>query len=614
MALLMKKLFGFITLLLCWQSAAVAVSSEAEKQAQLRLIHFQNIDELIQLRVPGLALNYLQREQPQYHKDDPVEWLFWEQKRIALLRYMKQWQSLIHRVDANHEKLLTPNIATADRNWFITEQLRARVELEQYEQALQQARQLLWSASALVKSKSLAAWRRIIIQVYLNQGLTTDAQTAMRRYQQDYGKLQNEDGYSWLQLQAELLIQLGQYSEAISILRQSDSEEARALQLLAMLKDQAISPLDAFDNAQLILSGMQQDSEGRGIYQYLAMTTAIQLGKTDKAIELLEKILAGEKLASYESLRKLGNTDASVDALWKLYSQFGHQFANRQGLLKGDDEKWYLIASNYFEEQPVIAKSLYAVLAIEAHEESHRQLSMKQLAMLIEKQQTSLKLINLLFTQTRYLSDVAMVPAEVRYKLVDYNLGKGNIEAAAAIMADLKQPPAEQPQFDWNLRRARVLILSGSFQKGAAVLSQILQEGIERAQADRFLQVVFDLQAVEQHALALQLFGNLQQLVDDPVLQREVTFWRAESYAGLKQFDQAAYLFLKSAISPENVYDPWYHTATFRAAESLLDAGLYEDARQRFLHLLKITGNTARKSVIRQRLQSIQLKLQVSDG
>jgi len=38
-----------------------------------------------------------------------------------------------------------------------------------------------------------------------------------------------------------------------------------------------------------------------------------------------------------------------------------------------------------------------------------------------------------------------------------------------------------------------------------------------------------------------------------------------------------------------------------------LSAGLYQDARQRFLHLLAITENAARRAVIQQRLQSIRL-------
>jgi hypothetical protein len=47
----------------------------------------------------------------------------------------------------------------------------------------------------------------------------------------------------------------------------------------------------------------------------------------------------------------------------------------------------------------------------------------------------------------------------------------------------------------------------------------------------------------------------------------------------------------------------------YRAAENLISAGMLQDAKHRFLHLLKITSNPARRAVINQRLQTIQLKM-----
>jgi len=88
---------------------------------EMRNLHFKNIDELVALQVPGLALSYIKREQPAYQPEQPIEWLFWEQKRIELLAYTRQWLALIERVDTQREKLNTVKVATADRNWFLTE-------------------------------------------------------------------------------------------------------------------------------------------------------------------------------------------------------------------------------------------------------------------------------------------------------------------------------------------------------------------------------------------------------------------------------------------------------------------------------------------------------------
>ena len=583
---------------------------EEKRQAQ-RTLHFNNIDELVVLHVPGLALSYIKKEQPQFDNDAPLEWLYWEQKHISLLKYMRQWNAIDQRVSAQLENLKSFKIATADRNWFLTAQLQALIELKQYSEALAKTRLLLWNASSLVRANTYAAWRRIIIQIYLNQSQIKDAQIAMRRYQQDYGELQNEDGVAWLQLQAELLIQLKQYDDAILLLKKIKTPEAQALVLLAKINARMISPLNALDSAQLVLASIDEDDKRKNLFQYVALVAAIAAEDIDQSILLLEILLSEKNGKLSDSLIKIGGINIDADALWELYLKKGYLAANRKGLLKGNDVSWYALASNLFQTDPLTAKSLFAVLSLKANEMQHRELAMKQLVKLMDINQQPLELVNLLFTDSKYISNISDVVPDVRYRLIDFNLSNSNVKAAARLMADLKQPPEDQPQFDWNLRRARVLILSGSFKQGAAVLSEMLKnEEIESLQADKYLQVVFDLQAVEQFELSLDLFNHLQKLVSDVRIKRELMFWKAESYHGLKQFEKAAFLFLKSAKSPEGVYDPWYHTATFRASESLFEAKLYEDARQRYLHLLKITENTARKAVIRQRLQAIQLKRQ----
>jgi len=612
---LMKRLnliFFVIYLLAQPLHAENNINEQQEKIQEQREKHFKNIDELVSLRAPELALSYIKREQPTYNKDEPDEWLYWEQKRISLLKYMRRWQTVDQRVSEQTRKFSNFKIATADRNWFLTTQLQALIELKQYDVVLAKARRYLWSANDLVRTDTYAAWRRIIIQVYLNQFQINDAQIAMRRYQQDYGELQNEDGLSWLQLQAELLIQLNQYSEAIALLKKIKKPEAQALVLLAKINAKMISPLNALDSAQLVLASIDEDDSRKFLFQYVALVSAIAAGDIEQAILLLEVLLSEQYRGLSESLVRIGGVKINADTLWRLYLQKGNLEANRKGLLKGNDVSWYALGSNLFQADPLTAKSIFAVLSIKAKEEHHRKLSMRQLVKLMDINQQPLELVNHLFTESSYITSMSDVVPEVRYRLIDFNLAHSNVKAAAALMADLKQPPEDQPQFDWSLRRARVLILSGSFKQGATVLGEMLSgEEVETLQAEKYLQVVFDLQAVEQHKLALNLFNQLQLRVEDMRLVRELIFWKAESYHELKQYEQAAFLFLKSARSPDNVFDPWYHTATFRAAESLFEAGLYEDSKQRYLHLLKITRNAARKAVIRQRLQAIQLKQQI---
>lgn len=587
---------------------------------EMRRVHFKNIDELVALQVPGLALSYIKREQPDYQPDQPIEWLFWEQKRIELLAFTRQWKALIERVDAQREKLNTIKVATADRNWFLTEQVRARIQLKDYEAGLKQLRELLWTAPQRVPSRTLANWRRLVIEVYLNQAHLSDARMAMQRYQQDYGALAEEDGRSWLTIQAELLMQLKQYQQAADLLERANGEnsstEFQGLQLLARYKSQQLDAKQALQQADKYIQQAskmppeqaQQSSAAEDLLHYVRLLMLIETAQLDQAVSQLEQLLAKPQLQLSDSLMQIGGLQLNADSLWALYLQHGQQQANQQGLLSGDDDAWYALANNLHKKQPYTARALLAVLALQAQQQHQRQLAMQQLSDSIVADKQPLQLVKQLFTETTYISDLAAVAPAVRYQLIDYSLSQGQVKQAAALFAGLQQPPADQDQFEWSLRRARVMILSGDFQRGANALAEILEsQTLQGKQVDRFLQVVFDLQSVEQHPLALSLFDALAQQVDDSRVLRELMFWRAESLHALKQYEQAAYLFLKSAIPLEKVYDHWYHTATFRAAESLLSAGLYQDARQRFMHLLAITENAARRAVIQQRLQSIRL-------
>lgn len=300
----------------------------------------------------------------------------------------------------------------------------------------------------------------------------------------------------------------------------------------------------------------------------------------------------------------------SADYLWQAYQAAGLQLANRFHLLRGDDEAWYLKASQLVENQPLEARALFAALSLNALDDQQRQQSYENLASLLQKKKQGLSIIYRLFMRSKQIGSLEHVPAVIRYRLVDYSLSHADLKTAAKLMADLSQPPQGKDDFDWNLRRSRVLVLGGQYNEGAEILVNMLvrRDQLQEQQIDQYLQVVFDLQNVQAHQQALLAFKALQQYPLSKQLDRELAFWKAESYQALDNHQQAAWLYLKSAQPIEDEIDPWYHTAVFKAAEALAKAGLYQDARQQFLGLLRITGNEARKSVIRQRLQQLRLQ------
>jgi tetratricopeptide (TPR) repeat protein len=178
-------------------------------------------------------------------------------------------------------------------------------------------------------------------------------------------------------------------------------------------------------------------------------------------------------------------------------------------------------------------------------------------------------------------------------------------------MAGLAAPPDGSDRFEWDLRRARVAIFTGDVDQGVKLLRQLLasdDRDWDQQQVDRLLQVVFDLQTVQYHQQALMLFGAVLDKRLDPQQRRELLFWMADSSQALERYDQAAYLYLKSAIlSDPMAMDPWAQTARYRAAKALVEAGLLKDARQIYTSLLRATRDASRKAVLSNEIQRLHL-------
>jgi hypothetical protein len=570
----------------------------------------QRINELLALGVPELALSFVERAQPELNEDNVQYWLLLEQQRYRLFRQLEMWQGLIER-GAMHQPLYEKYLITyADRNWFTSQQIRAHLQLKHYRVALTRLQQNLWREKNQLDTDVVALWRRLVIRSYLNLNQVDDAQRAMRRYRQDYGSLAGDDGIEWPLLQAQLLLRSGSALEAVQLLQPIEQAEARALLLLARLQAKQLSVQSADQQLQALLDDSQLDARQQSVYWYARLQLAVAARDYQGRVTALEKLFALDNTDYLFAVFTDAEQYLSIDRLWEAYQQYGIHLANGFRLLRGDDVAWYSKASNLFESQPQQARALLAVLAFNARQPEHRSLAMQHITGLLEKHGHGLELVNQLFMHSDRISDMAQVPAEVRYRLVDYALQKADLQSAARLMEDLAKPPEGQDLFDWSLRRARILILGGEYQDGAEILLASLEGEAqpETKQIDQYMQVVFDLQNVQQHRYALSAFEKLERVELTPKLRREIAYWKAESFQQLKDYEQAAFLFLKSAIPLDDKIDPWFHTASFKAAEALAQAGLVADARRQYLRLLRLTLNSARQAVIRQRLQQLRLQ------
>ena len=339
----------------------------------------------------------------------------------------------------------------------------------------------------------------------------------------------------------------------------------------------------------------------------LAAQAAGESGQPLKRIRYLERALS---LPIDQQLNR-GVISYTADQLWDAYITAGKRIGNDEQKLLGNDEDWYFPATEAMGKDPLRARILFSVLAVYGSSPERRAVAHEYLVGLLDDLPNGKQLTRRLYLDSTRYADAGSLPSVIRYRLIDEALESGDLDTASRLMAGLAEPPAGSDRFEWDLRRARVAIYTGDTDTGIGLLQQLLkvdeQEWNEQ-RVDRLLQVVFDLQTVEQHDKALALFSGL---LDKPLAaqqRRELLFWMADSLQGLEHYDEAAYLYLKSAtlIDP-TAMDPWAQTARYRAAQSLVDAGLVEDARQIYGLLLRAAKDASRKAVLQNELQRLHL-------
>jgi len=395
---------------------------------------------------------------------------------------------------------------------------------------------------------------------------------------------------------AEVLLQQGRFKEVLS--------------LQTAVTDPAMQPV--FELAALRLSSDQSAELCQRARQYLANDAKVSYPQwvvfAEAAAVEQDPRLRAESLEQALTRRPRGRTSPvftlSGDQLWQAYLDYGHVYGNEQQLLIGDDQAWFLQATEQMPADPLLARALFAVLAFEAADHEQRELAHQYLVKLLDDSDVMGRLLQALYLNNPRFPSKAAIPLAARYRLVDQALAGGEIALASELMQSLDQPPLGKQAWSWQLRRARVMILGDAIDQGVALLRKLTAEPIEEPDAvDALLQVVFDLQKVSHHREALAIFARLQAMPLDSRHRRELYFWMAESYTALDEPRAAARAYLESAIlEDEHAMDPWAQTARYHAAKSLAAAGLQGDARSLLEQLLRVTQDDSRKAVLRQEL------------
>ena len=579
-----------------------------EQRQSVMFESLEQLNELIALGVPALALSLIDDEQdkrPQFSAD----WYAFEYKRIILLSQLERWEQVIERAQwlfdtAAPERHITKKI----RLWFETQVVIARLQLKQSDQALLQLQNLLWGSSVEDRDPSLpAVWRRLVIRAYLQMQQDTDAQKALLKYEQDY-KSSGED-IDWALLQAQVLLRTDRPQQAIQVLEQlslKDEADVNALIYIAQLRSDPKKAKSIYQQMRQQLDGQVLNKSERWAKLYVAYHAAIILADIPAQISTLEAMLSLD--IKYPVLEE--SFQVSADDLWALYNQQGLVIANDKGLLFGDDAAWQSLSNKLIKNNSEDALQLNVALVLHTENFTTKQHQHNTIVEILEKRKNGLELINKLYLHSSKVADVSVLPDEVRYRLVDYALAEGHYYEAARLMKTLQEPPEGKTVFDWRMRKARVLILQGEYDESEAIIRKTFVEKpkITRAELDRYIQVLFDFQTVQQHRQAINLFDLLYIDGLDEKVQREIFFWKAESFYSLEEFDHAALFYLKSSRAVSDASnDLWAQSARFKAGQALMRAKIYDDSEKIFKELLLITDSETREALINQNLHKIRL-------
>jgi hypothetical protein len=578
----------------------VAVAAESDPEATpevAEVVGDPALDEVRALARAGaqdLALDILERGMPAFALD-PVRWRRWDRERIFLLRSRGRWQAILQLTAT-----APTGLDAGMRAWRLVQRTEAAIALGRPVRAIAEIRSSLWTDVGL-DADARRALRRALIDAFQAAQQLDSARTALLRHRQDY-----RDGADDLRVpQARVYLLSGEPAAAAAALPpDNDDDEIRALRTLANLRTGIASPNELLP--QLVASASLQDraSDARRRDWLLAAEAAAGMGNVVAEVAAKERALALTRPGALpDPVFRL-----TADDLWRTYISVGLVLSNRANLIQGDDLSWMALAASTAEADPVGTRALLGFLARRGYDADLRRAAIARIGEQLWLAPWGPDAAYQLFLRSDEMPAPESLPQTLRYLLVDLVLSRGDVALASRLMQDLTAPPADADPVEWILRRSRILILGGHPEAALDGLGRLVAHPAS-VDMDRLLQPLFDLQAAELHREVLPLLGGLMAWPMEPQQRRELLYWIADSQLALGDLEQAARLYLASAtLFDPFAMDPWAQTARFQAADALADSGRVDDARALYSGLLSATQDPGRQALLRQKLQSLQLR------
>ena len=546
----------------------------------------ERVRELIELGTHELAYRIVVEERTNYEYRD--EWVEWETLFFELGAGLGRWNDLVLRADQVRETGAWGAYVVAQ-----THAAMAQIQLGQYSAALQRLRKMILQRPE--DRHALIEHRRLIAQIYLDEGNLEDAQIALSLFDRDY----RPSDPNWEHRYIRILFLSGRFEEAMVRLAPLQTLEAQLLGLYAGFRTQALSA------SEVVSSGLELAPAFAAEPVLQAELWAV-IEAAARSYNDLEMQAAATEAALSVEYSRLSNWDhlpvvplVSEQQLLEIYDRFALFVGNDVGLIIGDDASWYQLAQEFEITSPATARAFHAYLARHSYSQESKDRSTAAFARSLFDDGLY-RLLDSLFVRLNLL-DVAQVEAELQTRLANSALRDQDYVKALTIINVMPRPEEPQSIEQWLLRQARLAIAVADPERSEQLLNDVIGQLPplpEQAAIDRIMQVVFDLQKRDQHDLAIQFFVELYNLVTDEQTRREILRWIGESYAAKGDHANASIHLLRSAQPGDLWSDDWALSARLKAADELVSAGYIDDARVIYSQLHEDTIDPRSRALI----------------
>lgn len=574
-------------------TTAASAASAADSAAARAQTESGEAQALASAGASQLALKLIDASQPPLTQS-PAAWAAWERTRLDILSSNGKHAALFQRIGAYPD-----DVPSSLRHYADQVGARAALGADDPSRARHFLRSLIWSA-APPSGSVLAGYQRLILRSYVVGGDLKDAEKTLT-YLRRGGA---ETGWRTREVAAEVALQDGRPRQAVHLLSGLKQPEVRPLMLLAELGANIRTPrkIDVLAERLGKSAAKRKSRQLEGRFARVRAAAAKRYGDTELRLEMLARALRLDPLDS-------GPFKITPASFWKTLATTGLQLGNARRLLLGEAQPWlHAAAQERASHKPMRALALLAAAGTRSPDAGARGACLAALAKQLMGSGHGTDLALNLFADKTLFPHPGRLPGPLRYELLEPAVSAGRIPFASSLVAGLEKPPQGVDAGDWQIQRARLLLLGGHDGDSTKLLLSLAQ-GHPQVPAKKLLPVVVDAETVGDDGSALKILQTMLATRPSPPPKqaRQILYWIGKAYSGLGSPLNAARAYLEAAtFNSPYAMDQWAKTARYSAASALTQAGLYADAQRIYKGLLNATSDPTQQAQIKQKLAAVR--------